>query len=127
MGYRIELEEIEHVLMKLPQVSQAALLYHRANTAYGKLIGYVACTESEEEKVLLVALANLLFLPIGSKLKSKTTDEVVTYEMIVEGVLSIQAGETPRIVEMKMTAFLPPKLREKTAAESDKRELRRAA
>ncbi len=74
-----------------------------------------------------VALANLLFLPIGSKLKSKTTDEVVTYEMIVEGVLSIQAGETPRIVEMKMTAFLPPKLREKTAAESDKRELRRAA
>ena len=60
MGYRIELEEIEHALMKLPQVSQAAVLYHRANTAYGKLIGYVACTESEEEKVLLTALANLL-------------------------------------------------------------------
>jgi len=74
-----------------------------------------------------VALANLLFLPIGSKLKAKTTDEVVTYEMIIEGVLSIQAGETPRIVEMKMTAFLPPKLRDKTTRESDNRELRKAA
>lgn len=74
-----------------------------------------------------VALANLLFLPIGSKLKAKTTDEVVAYEMIIEGVLSIQAGETPRIVEMKMTAFLPPKLREQTIKESNKRELRRAA
>lgn len=62
-----------------------------------------------------VALANLIFLPIGSKLKAKTTDEVVTYEMIIEGVLSIQAGETPRIVEMKMMAFLPPKLRQTAA------------
>ncbi len=33
-----------------------------------------------------VALANLLLLPIGSKLKAKTTDEVVTYEMMIEGV-----------------------------------------
>lgn len=74
-----------------------------------------------------VALANLLLLPIGSKLKAKTTDEVVTYEMIIEGVMSIQAGETPRIVEMKMTAFLPPKLRERTGKPSEKRELRRAA
>ena len=74
-----------------------------------------------------VGLANLLFLPIGSKLKARTTDEVVTYEMIIEGVLSIQAGETPRIVEMKMMAFLSPKLRDKAANETEKREMDRAA
>ena len=74
-----------------------------------------------------VGIANLLFLPIGNKLKAKTTDEVVTYEMIIEGVLSIQAGETPRIVEMKMMAFLPPKLRDKASVDPEKREMDKAA
>ncbi|EHP40423.1 D-alanine--poly(phosphoribitol) ligase subunit 1 [Cupriavidus basilensis OR16] len=45
MGYRIELEEIEHALVKLSDVSQAAVIYHRANAAYGKLVGFVACSD----------------------------------------------------------------------------------
>lgn len=60
MGYRIELEEIEHALMKLPSVSQAAVVYHRTNAAYGKLVAYVACSDPQEEKALLAALAKLL-------------------------------------------------------------------
>ena len=58
-----------------------------------------------------VALANLLYLPLASKLKSRTAEEVVAYEMVIEGVLSLQAGENPRMVEARMMAFLPPKLR----------------
>lgn len=58
-----------------------------------------------------VALANLLYLPVASKLKSRTAEEVVAYEMLIEGVLSLQAGENPRMVEARMMAFLPPKLR----------------
>ena len=58
-----------------------------------------------------VAFANLLYLPIAGKLKSKTAAEMVAYEMIIEGVLSIQAGESPTMVETRTTAFLPPKLR----------------
>jgi D-alanine--poly(phosphoribitol) ligase subunit 1 len=60
MGHRIELEEIEQALVKLPYVSQAAVVYQRANTAYGKLIGFVACSETITEQVLLTALAKLL-------------------------------------------------------------------
>jgi chemotaxis protein MotA len=63
-----------------------------------------------------VAFANLIYLPIAGKLKSKTADEVLTYEMIIEGVMSIQAGDNPRIVETRMMAYLPPALR----AERDK-------
>ena len=74
-----------------------------------------------------VSSANLLFLPIGSKLKAKTTDEVVIYEMMIEGVLSIQAGDTPRIVEMKMLAFLPPHLRARLQGNSEQREIPKAA
>jgi D-alanine--poly(phosphoribitol) ligase subunit 1 len=60
MGYRIELEEIEHALVKLPQINQAAVIYQRTNTAYGKLVGFVASSADVDEKALLAELANLL-------------------------------------------------------------------
>lgn len=59
-----------------------------------------------------VALANLVFLPIGSKLKARTTEEIIAYDMMIEGILSIQAGDNPRMVEAKMLAYLPPKMRQ---------------
>jgi chemotaxis protein MotA len=65
-----------------------------------------------------VAFANLVFLPIGTKLKSRTTEEIIAYDMIVEGILSIQAGDNPRMVESKMLAYLPPKLRESVTTEA---------
>lgn len=74
-----------------------------------------------------VSVANLLFLPIGTKLKANTSEEVIAYEMILEGVLAIQAGLTPRMIEMKMVAFLPPKLRDKVSSESESKEMPRAA
>lgn len=58
-----------------------------------------------------VAFANLVFIPIGSKLKARTTEEIIAYDMMVEGILSIQAGDNPMMVEAKMIAFLSPKER----------------
>ena len=58
-----------------------------------------------------VALANLAYLPLAAKLKSRTAEEVVACEMIIEGILSIQAGDNPRIVETRMSAYLPPEMR----------------
>ena len=60
MGYRIELEEIEHALVKLPQVNQAVVIYQRTQAAYGKLVAYVACTGTVEGKELLQALGGLV-------------------------------------------------------------------
>lgn len=60
MGYRIELEEIEQALVKLPQVDQAAVIYHRTNTAFGKLVAFAACAEAVDEKYLLEELIGLL-------------------------------------------------------------------
>ncbi|SMP72122.1 D-alanine--poly(phosphoribitol) ligase subunit 1 [Desulfonatronum zhilinae] len=42
MGYRIELEEIEAALNSLPEIGQAAVVYHRIQAAYGKIVAYVA-------------------------------------------------------------------------------------
>jgi len=62
-----------------------------------------------------VCMANLIFLPIGAKLKLRSAEEIAAYDMMIEGILSIQAGDSPRMVEQKMTAFLPPKLRKGTS------------
>jgi len=58
-----------------------------------------------------VSSANLIFLPIGNKLKARSAEEVLMREVMVEGILAIQAGDNPRIVEDKLKAFLAPKLR----------------
>lgn len=57
-------------------------------------------------------IANVFAIPLAKKLASRTKEEILSRELIVEGVLSIQAGENPRIVEEKLKVFLPPKLRE---------------
>ncbi|SCG83444.1 putative 29,3 kDa protein in ccpA 3'region ORF1 [Proteiniborus sp. DW1] len=56
-------------------------------------------------------LANAVFLPLANKLKGKSSDEVLVKELMLEGLLSIQAGENPRIIEEKLKTFLPPDLR----------------
>jgi len=53
MGYRIELEEIEHALVLLAQVDQAALIYQRTHSTHGKLIAFVASAAGVEEAVVL--------------------------------------------------------------------------
>ena len=60
MGYRIELEEIENALVKLPSVDQAAVLYQRNQAAYGKLVAFVACKSEIDDKKLLQKLGEIL-------------------------------------------------------------------
>lgn len=52
-------------------------------------------------------LANLVFLPMETKLRVRSEEEIFIKEVMVEGILSVQAGENPRIVEEKLRAFLP--------------------
>ena len=58
-----------------------------------------------------VSSANLVFLPLSNKLKHSSTEEVLTHEIVMEGILAIQGGDNPRIVEEKLKAFLSPKAR----------------
>lgn len=57
-------------------------------------------------------LANLVFIPVAGKLKIRSSEEILNKEVMIEGMLSIQAGENPRIIEEKLKAFLAPKIRE---------------
>ena len=62
-------------------------------------------------------LANILFIPIAGKLKGFDAAESKVKEMIIEGVLSIQAGDNPRILGMKLLSFLSPGDRKAVEAE----------
>ena len=50
--------------------------------------------------------ANLLWLPIANKLKMKHENEQLVKHIMLEGILSLQSGDNPRIVEQKLKAFL---------------------
>ena len=60
-------------------------------------------------------LANLIFLPVAGKLKVRTALELLQKEIIIEGILSIQSGDNPRIVEQKLKAFVSPDIRERVS------------
>ncbi len=53
-------------------------------------------------------LANLIFIPIASNLSVQTNEEMVSKEMAIEGVIEIQAGTNPRILEEKLMTYLSP-------------------
>jgi chemotaxis protein MotA len=59
-----------------------------------------------------VFLANGIFLPWSNKLKKISSDEVAHKMLIVEGIMAIQAGTSPRIVEEILSSHIPPAERE---------------
>lgn len=52
--------------------------------------------------------ANVLWLPMGAKVKRRSAEDILIKEIIMAGVLSIQNGENPRILREKLMAFLSP-------------------
>jgi chemotaxis protein MotA len=91
----------------------------------GTLIGLVQMLQSMEDPsnigpAMAVALittfygaimANLIFLPISGKLKTRSQEELLVKELMLEGVMAVTKGDNPRIVEQKLQAFLSPRLR----------------
>lgn len=61
-----------------------------------------------------VILANLIFLPIAGKLKTRSADELTVKQLIIHGILSVQSGDNPRILEEKLHSFIAPDERKST-------------
>lgn len=62
-------------------------------TFYGAIIAYLVCT------------------PMAERLTIRSSDEVLIREMMIKGVMSIQSGDNPRIVEQKLRIFMSPRAR----------------
>ena len=64
-------------------------------------------------------LANWICTPIATKLKANDAAEIMMKEIAVEGLLSIQAGENPRIIEEKLKSFISPDRRKSIGAQEE--------
>lgn len=60
-----------------------------------------------------VGSANLLFLPISTKLEVRHRNEMILREMMLEGVISVSNGENPRLIEEKLRSYIPDLILEK--------------
>jgi chemotaxis protein MotA len=59
-----------------------------------------------------IMFANLLWLPIANKIKERSGQLLLLREIMIEGILSIQSGDNPRLLEERLHAFLDPQERE---------------
>jgi chemotaxis protein MotA len=89
----------------------------------GTVIGLIAMMKNLEDKAsvgpnMAVALittlygsmiANWLLTPVMAKLRAFDAQEAQAREMVLEGIISIQSGDNPRVLAMKLLAYLPPK------------------
>jgi chemotaxis protein MotA len=71
-----------------------------------------------------VGAANVVFLPVASRLKGLSHEELHVRNLVLEGILSIQAGDNPRVVSEKLMSLVPPA--ERVSAEEAKPNLRLA-
>jgi chemotaxis protein MotA len=97
----------------------------------GTVIGLIAMMKNLEDKAsvgpnMAVALittlygslvSNWLITPVAAKLRTLDAKESQVNEMVIEGILSIQAGDNPRVLGMKLLAYLLPEERKEVEAE----------
>jgi len=106
-------------------------MYSPAFGMIGTLIGLIQMLDTMEDPSsigpnMAVALittlygsfaANLIFLPIAGKLKTRSAGELLIKELCIQGIMAIQSGDNPRIVEGKLKAFISPSKRTKEEKE----------
>jgi chemotaxis protein MotA len=102
----------------------------------GTLIGLIIMLANIEDKTMIgpgmstalittlygAVLGNLVFIPIANKLTYVNDQEVLLREIMIEGTLSIQSGDNPRIVKEKLISFLPPDTRAQVEEEAGEKE-----
>jgi len=98
----------------------------------GTLIGLITMLSNLEDKSAIGSgmstalittlygafLANLVFIPVRNKLMDRDGGESLVKEIMIEGILSIQSGDNPRILEEKLLSFLPPARRDAVRQEA---------
>ncbi len=64
-------------------------------------------------------LANVVFMPISNQLRMRHEEEMLCKEVVIEGIISIQAGENPRHINEKLMAYLDRRQRDKLVAQRE--------
>ncbi|MBN2297490.1 MAG: MotA/TolQ/ExbB proton channel family protein [Deltaproteobacteria bacterium] len=128
-----EIEHIERRHTKGADILNSLGAFAPAMGMAGTLIGLVQMLQSMADPstigpamaVALITtfygslLANMIALPMAGKLGMRSKEEALEKGMIIEGIMSISAGDNPRIVERKLHSYLAPGLREDSSRGGD--------
>ena len=74
-----------------------------------------------------VGSANVIYLPVANRLKALSAQEVELRSLTLEGILSVQAGDNPRVVAEKLGSYVPPAERQTGDDDAKVTELKEAA
>jgi chemotaxis protein MotA len=121
----IEIENVEERHKTGQAMFEALATYAPAYGMLGTVIGLIQMLKSLDDPSTIgqgMALclittfygsivANVVGLPISSKLKRRSKEEVLVKNMVLFGVLSIHSGDNPRVTRDKLETFVPPKFR----------------
>jgi len=116
----VEMDAKEHLDVQSAKVYEAMGGYAPTIGIIGAVMGLIHVMENLADPSKLgggiatafvatiygVGLANLIFLPVANKLKSRVHANMQIQEMMVEGVISIAEGENPRNIETKLQGFV---------------------
>lgn len=108
------------------QILDTIARYAPAFGMIGTLMGLIAMLKNMDDPTkigpgMAVALittlygaliANVIVYPLSDKLVARDAEEVLVKTIIIAGVMSIQSGDNPRVVESKLLTYLPPSRRE---------------
>ena len=131
---RIMETELENIIDRhdgMRKIFEDWALYAPAFGMIGTLIGLILMLVNIEDKSAIgpgmsaalittfygALLANLFMQPMANKLEIRGNEEVLMKLIMVEGTLSIQSGDNPRIVKDKLISFLEPIQREAISKE----------
>ena len=131
---RIMETELEHIMErhdKGKKVFEDWSLLAPAFGMIGTLMGLILMMVNLEDKSAIgpgmstalittlygAIMANAALIPISNKLEVRANEEVLLKMIMIEGTLSIQSGDNPRIVRDKLIAFLEPSQREEITQE----------
>jgi len=91
-----------------------AMLKGLGDTSGGNVTGKIGIATAQAFVATFfgISLANLLWLPLAAKVKERNAQLLLLREIMIEGIISIQAGDNPRLLEEKLHAFLDPTDRE---------------
>jgi len=118
-----EISAIDEAESLAPSVLKTMASYSPAFGMVGTLIGLINMLSSLDNMDTIgpsmatalittfygVLMANMIFMPISKKLESISENKIVRYQIILEGILSIQNGENPRIIKEKLYSLVQDK------------------
>jgi chemotaxis protein MotA len=129
----LEMDAIEHNMDNMAKIFEAGGGYAPTMGIIGTVMGLIHVLGNLDDPTTLgpaiavaftatlygVMSANVIYLPLANKIKIRGKEQVAEMELMLEGILALQAGENPQLIKKKLASFIHDSKRGKKAREGE--------